>query len=135
MTKCVKFLEDNNISLENVQDFMQENNDFLVVGVVGAQGVGKSTILNLLAHTQVTDELKRALFNDVKQRDNAEHNDNFKILTDKMSHIKVCEDNKTKDNIVFNIRQISDIEVDNNTTDGIDLFVTSNRVCILQIIT
>lgn len=126
MTKSVKFLEDNSIVLENIQDFVQENNDFLVVGVIGAQGTGKSTILNLLAHNQLTDEIKKAAFTDEVQF-TSDDSDSFKVLSDKVSQLKVSEDSNNKD-VIFNTRQIADIEADNNTTDGMDIFITSNRV-------
>lgn len=128
MTKSAKFLEDNTIALENVQDFVQENNDFLVVGIIGAQGVGKSTVLNLLAHNQVTDELKKAVFNDLPQK-GSEDCDSFKVLNDKISQLKVSENNRNIDNVIFNTRQVP-VEANNNITDGIDIFITSNRVSI-----
>ncbi|XP_064397219.1 nonsense-mediated mRNA decay factor SMG9-like isoform X2 [Halichondria panicea] len=37
---------------EKGMDFMQDQSDFLVVGVVGKQGVGKSTVMSLLAGTR-----------------------------------------------------------------------------------
>ncbi|KAI4463781.1 hypothetical protein MML48_4g00008964 [Holotrichia oblita] len=57
MTKSVKLIDDGSIYTENVQDFLQENNDFLAVGVIGTQGVGKSTLLNLLVHSKVTEKM------------------------------------------------------------------------------
>ncbi|XP_061400799.1 protein SMG9 [Musca vetustissima] len=41
---------------------MKANTDFLVVGVVGTQGVGKSTILNLLANEQLDFDYYRKVF-------------------------------------------------------------------------
>uniref|UniRef100_A0A1A9WT34 KAP NTPase domain-containing protein n=1 Tax=Glossina brevipalpis TaxID=37001 RepID=A0A1A9WT34_9MUSC len=41
---------------------MKNNSDFMVVGVVGTQGVGKSTILNLLANEQPDFDYYRKVF-------------------------------------------------------------------------
>ncbi|KAJ8932350.1 hypothetical protein NQ314_014717 [Rhamnusium bicolor] len=72
MTKSMKLIDEGVICTESLQDYVQENNDFLVVGVVGSHGVGKSTLLNLLSHNQVTEEIKKSVFKSVKKDD-----DNF----------------------------------------------------------
>ena len=41
-----------NIIFSLLSQFMQEQSDFLVVGVLGKQGVGKSTVMSLLAGTR-----------------------------------------------------------------------------------
>ncbi|XP_055902779.1 protein SMG9 [Eupeodes corollae] len=47
----------------NASKFLLKNNkDFLVVGVVGRQGVGKSTIMNLLAAEEINDETYTSIF-------------------------------------------------------------------------
>ncbi|XP_011301214.1 protein SMG9 [Fopius arisanus] len=48
MTGCLKFIDENMQLCENVLDYLHDQQDFLVVGVAGTQGVGKSTILSLL---------------------------------------------------------------------------------------
>lgn len=59
MKKSMKLIDDGIMSTEHLQDYLQENTDFIVVGVVGSQGVGKSTILNLLSEKKVTVQLKQ----------------------------------------------------------------------------
>ncbi|RZC32580.1 hypothetical protein BDFB_002103 [Asbolus verrucosus] len=131
MTKSVKFLEDSILYLENIQEFVQENNDFLVVGIVGAQGVGKSTILNLIAHNSISEELKKAIFKNCEGPKEEEYGDNVKILTDNLGDIKMNDDDRIK-NEIFKIQTGEDIENNSNATRGIDLFVTSNRVILLD---
>lgn len=131
MKKSVKFLEHGTIYVENVQDFVQENNDFLVVGVVGAQGVGKSTILNLLAQNEITDSFKKSVFTDVKPNEIDEDNDGVKILTENISSLKFS--NEDKNSPIFQTQGLSDARIGSNTTYGIDLFITNNRVSLDKI--
>lgn len=133
MTKSVKLLEDGVICTENVQDYVQENNDFLVVGIVGAQGVGKSTVLNLLATNKVTDNLKKAVFTDTEPQQNMEDYDGVQIFTDALSNLKITENNvKETANLIFKVKDMSDFDIDTNTTYGIDCFITSNRIILLD---
>lgn len=116
MLKSIKLLDNGIICAEGVQDYLQDNNDFLVIGVVGAQGVGKSTLLNLLAQNKVSRELQKKVFDCNKDLDSF---DNIKIPPD-LSHLTL-ENSKVRD-LVFNLRSSS------HGTNGIDLFITQNRV-------
>lgn len=50
MTTPVKLLDTESLTLvDNCLEYLSDRSDFLVVGVVGYQGVGKSTIMSLLA--------------------------------------------------------------------------------------
>ncbi|XP_034190373.1 nonsense-mediated mRNA decay factor SMG9 [Osmia lignaria lignaria] len=55
MTTCVKFMDENMQLCENPLEFLYDQQDFLVVGCLGAQGVGKSTIMSLLTSSYVPD--------------------------------------------------------------------------------
>lgn len=48
MNMCIKLMDENMQLCENSIDFLYDQQDFLVVGCLGAQGVGKSTIMSLL---------------------------------------------------------------------------------------
>ncbi|XP_055857395.1 protein SMG9 [Episyrphus balteatus] len=49
----------------NASKFLIKNNkDFLVVGIVGRQGVGKSTIMNMLAAEEINNEVYKSIFKD-----------------------------------------------------------------------
>lgn len=48
MTTSVKFMDENMQLCENALEYLYDQQDFLVVGCLGAQGVGKSTIMSLL---------------------------------------------------------------------------------------
>lgn len=49
MDSCVKVLDENLHWCESLQDYLQDSSDFLVVGILGKKGVGKSTLMSLLA--------------------------------------------------------------------------------------
>lgn len=134
MTRSVKLLEDGAVFVENLQDFVQENNEFLVVGVVGMQGVGKSTILNLLAANKVTENLKRAVFTDVKPPPPPDEADGIQIFNDAMSNLKISDDGlKENDSTIFKVKHSADFEIDGSTTYGVDCFITQNRVRVFNI--
>ncbi|XP_024939278.1 protein SMG9 isoform X2 [Cephus cinctus] len=55
MTNCVKFVDENMQLCESPLDYLYDQQDFLVVGCIGAQGVGKSTVLSLLTSNYMPD--------------------------------------------------------------------------------
>lgn len=57
MTNCAKFMDENMQLSESALEFLCDQQDFLVVGCLGLQGVGKSTIMSLL-----TSNYKLVLF-------------------------------------------------------------------------
>lgn len=114
MTKSEKLLEDGVLCNESIQEYLQENNDFLVVGVLGTHGVGKSTIMNFLSQKSVTEEFKKSIF---------KNNINLSEFEEFSDH-SFAED----DNEIFKVQSESDLENNVNATHGVDIFITSNRV-------
>lgn len=112
---------------ETLQEFVQENSDFLVVGIVGGQGVGKSTILNLLAQNKVNDNVKKSIFKyfHKKQDDDGLHQPKVLIHKEKLDS---KESNSTKEFEIFKTESVDDIEDNLNATQGLDIFITPNRV-------
>ncbi|KZC14600.1 Protein SMG9 [Dufourea novaeangliae] len=55
MTNSGKFMDENMQLCENSLEFLYDQQDFLVVGCLGAQGVGKSTIMSLLTSTYASN--------------------------------------------------------------------------------
>lgn len=126
MTHSIKFLEDGTLLFETLQEYLQDSPDFLVVGVLGNQGSGKTTIMNLLAQNKMTEQFKNNLFNC------NEINESIKILTESVSNLKTDENETEKKNLIFNPQSLEQIEVGNFGTNGIDIYITSNRVFLLD---
>lgn len=130
MSKSIKLIEDGIIYSEGVQEYLQDNNDFIVIGVVGPQGVGKSTILNLLSQTNASEKLKKELFSHKSVHKDDSSFENIKILTDNIADLNL---DNNKDNVVFKVEATPDLEANSNTTHGIDLYITKDRVSIMII--
>lgn len=127
MTKSVKFLEDGSICSDFLQDFLGDNNDFLVVGITGGQGCGKSTILNLLAQPVLTEIIKQRIFkgaviNKAKSEDDLNLTEQLHIADKKV---------RRRPNL-FKMENLDDVEANRNCTAGIDLYITENRVVFLD---
>ncbi|XP_020293561.1 protein SMG9 isoform X2 [Pseudomyrmex gracilis] len=88
MTACTKLMDKTMQLIENPIDYLHDQQDFLVVGCLGTQGVGKSTIMSLLTSNYMPD--------------------------------------------IFQVQNLSNFENGTNCTNGIDFFVTKNRVIYLD---
>lgn len=53
MTNCIKLVDENMQLCEGPLEFLCDQQDFLVVGCLGPQGAGKSTIMSLLASSEM----------------------------------------------------------------------------------
>lgn len=63
MKNCVKLVDESMQWCENAIEFLQDNSDFLVIGVIGLQGSGKSTIMSLLENDRASkSELRYVVF-------------------------------------------------------------------------
>ncbi|XP_044018021.1 protein SMG9 [Aphidius gifuensis] len=88
MNNCIKFMDENLQLCDNPVDYLYDQQDFLVVGIVGGQGVGKSTILSLLTSNYAKN--------------------------------------------IFPVHGLSHHETGTHCTNGVDFYVTKNRVIYLD---
>ncbi|XP_044750959.1 protein SMG9 [Coccinella septempunctata] len=123
MHKAIKFLDEGMLFTDNLQDYVRDNSDFLVVGVIGQQGVGKSSILNGLANNKITKEVLHGLFsNKPKNRKDS--------LSSKFSKLDL--DKERNEYEIFRKQNTDDIESVRNRTNGIDIFISDDRVIYLD---
>ncbi|XP_030767195.1 protein SMG9 [Sitophilus oryzae] len=125
MKKSMKFIDDGIINTEHLQDYLQENNDFIVVGIIGGQGVGKSTLLNMLTEKKLTKKYIKKLFKSQSEASLDSEND-ISILT------QCLEDTNLNDDPIFKTETIENVENCTNVTQGIDIYVSPNRVIFLD---
>ncbi|KAL4223285.1 smg-9 [Mactra antiquata] len=62
MTRCIKLIDEHQQWCEAASEMLLEQTDFLVVGVIGLQGTGKSTILSFLADNTEIDSYRSYVF-------------------------------------------------------------------------
>jgi pantothenate kinase-related protein Tda10 len=58
MKTCVKLIDETMQFCDVLSDSFMDQNDFLVVGVLGQQSVGKSTIMSLIASGNPSQSIK-----------------------------------------------------------------------------
>ncbi|XP_033747207.1 protein SMG9-like [Pecten maximus] len=62
MTRCTKLVDESQMWQESAMEMLVDQTDFLVVGVIGPQGSGKSTVMSLLAGNSPDDNHRQFLF-------------------------------------------------------------------------
>ncbi|XP_030757386.1 protein SMG9-like isoform X2 [Sitophilus oryzae] len=125
MKQSIKLIDDGIINTEHLQDYLQENNNFLVIGVIGGQGVGKSTLLNMLTETELTEKYKQKLF---KLQSEAL----LKSENDVTIPVQYLEDTYLNDDLIFKAETIGNVVNCTNATEGIDIYVSADRVIFLD---
>ncbi|XP_045472265.1 protein SMG9 [Harmonia axyridis] len=123
MHKAVKFLDDGILFTDNLQDYVRDNSDFLVVAVIGQQGVGKSSILNVLANNKI----KKDVLNEVFTNNSRNKRDK---LSSKFSKLDL--DSEKNDSEIFRMQTAEDIECIRNRTNGIDIYISDDRIIYLD---
>lgn len=77
MLNSVKLLDENLLWMDSLQEYLvEQNNEYLVVGILGKKGVGKSTLQSLLAGCTESNNFifKHETINDLKELNNHKTN-------------------------------------------------------------
>lgn len=114
MNNCIKFMDENLQLCDNPVDYLYDQQDFLVVGIVGGQGVGKSTILSLLTSNYASVNIK------------TKNNAIIYYFVVMLLIIFIYRKN------IFPVHGLSHHESGSHCTNGVDFYVTKNRVIYLD---
>ncbi len=99
----VKLIDDHQFC-DSLADYMTDNPDFIVVGVLGTQSVGKSVIMNALVDTEVTTSNKQA-------------ND---------------DNNESKASRMFRVQTFEKQMLSEHCTNGVNAWICPNRIIYLD---
>ncbi|XP_049874848.1 nonsense-mediated mRNA decay factor SMG9-like [Pectinophora gossypiella] len=139
MTEPIKLLDENfefnNAALEFLHD---SSTNYLVVGIIGTQGVGKSMILNLIAQNSHTSELCSEILrsHELPAEITYESND-IGALESQMENLDFARDveekkGKSGSPFKFKMQDIEQIERGVHCTKGVDMYITNDRVILLD---
>ncbi|KAG6440984.1 hypothetical protein O3G_MSEX001590 [Manduca sexta] len=140
MTEPVKLLDEdlefNNAALEFLHD---SSTNYLVVGIIGTQGVGKSMIMNILAQNKHDEALcSQILHSHELPEENTFEGNEVAGIENQMETLHFVETNdattqqKTTNNFKFKMQNMEHIEKGVHCTKGVDMYVTNDRVILLD---
>ncbi|CAH2041489.1 unnamed protein product, partial [Iphiclides podalirius] len=138
MTKPVKLLDENLDFNQSALKFLQDcNTNYLVIGIMGMQGVGKSMIMNLIYQNTVTSDLcSQILHSHEIPSDTLETNDvdsiETKIESLTFTNIDANDPQSNNNFFKFKMQDMEHIERGVHCTKGIDMYVTNDRVILLD---
>ncbi|KAL4711166.1 hypothetical protein ACJJTC_009537 [Scirpophaga incertulas] len=126
-------LEFNNAGVEFLSD---SSTNYLVVGVVGMQGVGKSMIMNLITQDTYDHNLCFYILNshDMDKEGFSESPD-IQSIQRELNALDLHDAEKrdhTSVDFKFKMQNIEHIEKGTHCTKGVDMYVTSDRVVVLD---
>ncbi|XP_047508380.1 nonsense-mediated mRNA decay factor SMG9-like [Pieris napi] len=129
MSEPVKLLDENlefnNTALEYLND---NNSNYLIIGVIGMQGVGKSLILNLINQSMPIEDICHTILQSHEMPDTNEVDESIESHTEKLNIDKKQE----RPHFKFKMQDIEQIEKGVHCTKGVDMYVTSDRVILLD---
>ncbi|XP_053608359.1 nonsense-mediated mRNA decay factor SMG9-like isoform X2 [Plodia interpunctella] len=133
MTKPIKLVDENldfnNAALEFLHD---SSTNYLVVGIVGTQGAGKSMILNLITQSKHTQELCRQILRSHEMKDNYDGGNEMAAVENQLEALDLMENEKISNGFKFKMQDIQQIERGVHCTRGVDMYVTQDRVILLD---
>ncbi|CAG9135889.1 unnamed protein product [Plutella xylostella] len=139
MTEPIKLLDENLEFNPAALEFMNDASlNYLVVGVVGTQGVGKSMIMNLIAQSKPCEDICQRILNSHElPRESEYEENNVNAIQDQIENMNFVENPESKkhsidDTFKFKMQDIKHIETGVHCTKGIDMYVTEDRVILLD---
>ncbi|XP_075976934.1 nonsense-mediated mRNA decay factor SMG9 isoform X1 [Anticarsia gemmatalis] len=140
MTEPVKLLDENLELNPAALEFLHDSStNYLVVGIIGTQGVGKSMILNLIANNVHDQNLCTQILNSHElPSDNTFESNDMPALENQLEALDIAGASEPKvpeknDGLFkFKMQDIEQIERGVHCTKGIDMYITNDRVILLD---
>ncbi|XP_063385175.1 nonsense-mediated mRNA decay factor SMG9-like [Cydia fagiglandana] len=142
MTEPVKLLDENLEFNSAALEFLHDSSiNYLVVGIIGTQGVGKSMIGNLIAQNNPIPDLCTQILNSHEIPNNLSFDGNdvssLENQIDGLHFYETPETNGTNGKVEssffkFKMQDIDQIERGVHCTKGVDMYVTTDRVILLD---
>ncbi|CAG9788061.1 unnamed protein product [Diatraea saccharalis] len=139
MSEPIKLLDENLEFNNTAVEFLNDSNtNYLIIGVIGTQGVGKSMVSNLIALNKHTQNLCSYILHSHELTSETTYDQNdVKSLENQMEAMDFIEtsakiNDKSDIDFKFKMQDISQIEKGVHCTKGVDMYVTSDRVIVLD---
>ncbi|XP_059062121.1 nonsense-mediated mRNA decay factor SMG9 [Achroia grisella] len=136
MTEPIKLLDENMEFNSAALEFLHDSStNYLVVGIIGTQGVGKSTILNLIAQSTQSQNVCIQKFHALAVSNQDTYQSNVTSLEGQVRDLDLSVHNdvqKTDNCFKFKMQDIEHIERGVHCTKGIDMYITNDRVILLD---
>lgn len=136
MKEPVKLVDENLEFNSSAVEFLQDAcTNYLVIGIIGSQGVGKSMIMNLIAHDKDFDDIcNNILLSHENQSSVPSEEDAIVAPMDNLSFTDKCDSKKYDEinDFKFKMQDIDQIEKGLHCTKGIDMYVTDDRIILLD---
>lgn len=137
LTEPIKLLDENlELNTAAMEYLHDSSTNYLVVGIIGTQGVGKSMILNLIANNMHDQNLcSQILSSHEIPTENTFESGGSENQLEGLDFIRMPEstDQEKIDSIFkFKMQNIEQIERGVHCTKGIDMYITNDRIILLD---
>ncbi|PZC75353.1 hypothetical protein B5X24_HaOG206448 [Helicoverpa armigera] len=139
MSEPVKLLDENLELNTSALEFLHDSStNYLVVGIIGTQGVGKSMIMNLIATnvhdqnlcTQILNSHEIPADSPFDSNDVAPLENQLEALD--FAGVPETRQDKSDNLFKFKMQDIEQIERGVHCTKGVDMYITNDRVILLD---
>ncbi|KAM3961968.1 nonsense-mediated mRNA decay factor SMG9 [Aphomia sociella] len=137
MTEPIKLLDENMEFSNAAMEFLHDSStNYLVVGIIGTQGVGKSMILNLIDQNTHSQSACVHKLHALAVSSPDTYQSNISVLEGQMKDMDLAagheEMQKKDEHLKFKMQDIEHIEKGVHCTKGIDMYITNDRVILLD---
>ncbi|VVC94438.1 unnamed protein product [Leptidea sinapis] len=139
MSEPIKLLDENFEFNNAALEFLNDNNShYLVIGIIGTQGVGKSLVSNLISQNTSSDICEKIQKSHKFTDQTTEFISDMSGLESQLESLNVQDPSNIKEDphtdpvFKFKMQNMEQIERGVHCTRGVDMYITKDRVIILD---